>query len=307
MRLLVLPLILLAFLAPRPVFAGSGPAAALPDGSRLVASIALAGNAHAVIYDTGAAYVGVVTSAHGRPVLTWHESLPFPADTLFAPEGTTAFAGIGTRRNSTEGEFFAFRLGGGKVHPALAARSHGILTAEEGVHLSQGIVTTREHDAAHVGSVAYAVLTRYEWQVNRYAATLTTRRPDYVHADLPHPRGTVKTRHGDTILLRLEVANTEQEREVGLMNRSRLDLDSGMIFVWTSPILESFWMENTYIPLTVAFLAPDGTIQEMQDMQPLTTDLHTPAKAYQYAIEVNKGFFARNGIQVGDTVELLLN
>jgi uncharacterized membrane protein (UPF0127 family) len=65
-------------------------------------------------------------------------------------------------------------------------------------------------------------------------------------------------------------------------------------------------MENTLIPLTVAFLAPDGTIQEMQDMAPQTTDLHTPSQPYQYAIEVNQGYFARYGIRAGDRVKLTL-
>ena len=105
---------------------------------------------------------------------------------------------------------------------------------------------------------------------------------------------------------RLEVADTEQARDTGLMNRMSLDPDSGMIFVWNAPVLESFWMENTYIPLTVAFVAPDGTIEEMQDMKPLSTDLHTPSRPYQYAIEVNQGFFARYGIQAGDRVALQL-
>jgi uncharacterized membrane protein (UPF0127 family) len=223
------------------------------------------------------------------------------------PTGTSgAFAGIGTRPGGTDGEFFAYRVAGGRVHGAIAGATNGLLTAGEGVHTAHGEVDLRVRDAAHQGSVAYSLVTHYDWQSTRYLPRATTFRPDYAPAQLPHPSGVIKTRHGDTILIRLEVASTEQERETGLMNRTSLDPDAGMVFVWDAPVLESFWMENTYVPLSVAFLAPDGTIQEIQDMQPLTTTLHTPLQPYQYAIEVNLGFFARYGIQTGDRVQLQL-
>jgi len=80
-----------------------------------------------------------------------------------------------------------------------------------------------------------------------------------------------------------------------------------MIFIWDQPVQIGFWMENTYIPLSIAFLAPDGTIQEIDDMQPQTTNLHTPKQMYEYAVEVNQGYFQDNGIQVGDRFALNLS
>jgi uncharacterized membrane protein (UPF0127 family) len=89
------------------------------------------------------------------------------------------------------------------------------------------------------------------------------------------------------------------------MYRKSLDPDSGMLFVWDGgPVHEAFWMENTYIPLTVAFMDAEGRILEMQDMEPLTTTYHMPQLPYQLALEVNKGFFASHGIRVGDRIEL---
>jgi len=104
----------------------------------------------------------------------------------------------------------------------------------------------------------------------------------------------------------LQVAGTEQQRETGLMNITNLDGDSGMIFVWPAPVLESFWMKDTNVALTIAFLSADGVIQETHDMAPLSLDLHTPKQPYSYAIEVNAGFFSAAAIRVGDKAQLRL-
>jgi uncharacterized membrane protein (UPF0127 family) len=279
----------------------------LPEGSKLVASLELTGGERAVLFDDSASYVGVVGTIHGTADLAWRKRLPFTASSLFAAGEAGSFGGIGTASGGAEGEFFAYRVSDGHVHPALEGGADGLLTAGEGVRLTHCDVVLRVHDDAHQGSVQYALFTRYQWETKRFVPVATTMRPDYPRGDLPHPRAQVKGAKGDEILIRLEVASTEQAREIGLMNRTILDPDSGMVFAWSAPVLESFWMENTYIPLTVAFLAPDGTIREMQDMQPLTTDLHTPAQPYQYAIEVNQGFFARFGIKAGDKIALQLS
>ena len=80
--------------------------------------------------------------------------------------------------------------------------------------------------------------------------------------------------NGENSELKVEVARTGQERATGLMNRKQLDADSGMIFVWDDPVRSGFWMKDTYIPLSIAFIAEDGTIVDIQDMQPL--DLSDP-------------------------------
>ncbi len=94
--------------------------------------------------------------------------------------------------------------------------------------------------------------------------------------------------------------------EKGLMNRTYLAPDSGMVFVFPSDTQTPFWMKDTLIPLSIAWISSDGTIVEIQDMQPETENLHYPAKLYRYAIEANQGYYQKNGIVAGDKVELQL-
>ena len=77
-----------------------------------------------------------------------------------------------------------------------------------------------------------------------------------------------------------------------------------MLFVFSSDQQAAFWMKDTFIPLSIAFIAADGRILEIQDMQPLSTDLHRPPSAYRYALEVNQGFL--KSVKAGDRVEFQL-
>ena len=94
------------------------------------------------------------------------------------------------------------------------------------------------------------------------------------------------------------------ERARGLMQRPTMAEDAGMLFVFPADTDGPFWMKDTLIPLSIAFIAADGTIVNVQDMQPQTTDLHAPGARYRYALEVNQGYFARAGVKTGDRVEL---
>ncbi len=112
-----------------------------------------------------------------------------------------------------------------------------------------------------------------------------------------------KAKGGDQAL-QVEIADSESERSRGLMERTSLDENSGMIFVWSEPTQGGFWMKNTLIPLSIAFISADGRILDIQDMEPETLDPHVPAQPYMYAVEVNQGYFQRHGIATGDKVEL---
>ena len=83
-----------------------------------------------------------------------------------------------------------------------------------------------------------------------------------------------------------EVAATEPARTVGLMHRRILPENRGMLFVFPYSAQQSFWMMNTYIPLSIAFIDEDGTIVNVADMKPLTTDAHPSAKPAKYALEM---------------------
>jgi uncharacterized membrane protein (UPF0127 family) len=109
---------------------------------------------------------------------------------------------------------------------------------------------------------------------------------------------------GERVEVAVDVADTRTEQARGLMERTELAEDAGMLFVLESEQVPGFYMENTLIPLSIAFMNSDGRIVDIQDMQPLDETRHYPAEPARYALEVNQGFFAERGVQVGDTVEL---
>ena len=104
--------------------------------------------------------------------------------------------------------------------------------------------------------------------------------------------------------LNIEIAETEEQRRVGLMHRKSLDKNSGMLFVFESDRILSFWMKNTYIPLSIAYISSDGTIREIRDMTPLSHDPVISKNHVRYALEVNQGYFEEKNITVGDKVIL---
>ena len=103
--------------------------------------------------------------------------------------------------------------------------------------------------------------------------------------------------------LTAEVAASEPQRANGLMYRRMLPENRGMLFVFPYAAPQSFWMMNTYVPLSIAFLDENGTIVNIADMKPLTTDSHRSAKPARYALEMNQGWFAKRNIRAGARVE----
>jgi uncharacterized membrane protein (UPF0127 family) len=100
-----------------------------------------------------------------------------------------------------------------------------------------------------------------------------------------------------------EVASTPEQRATGLMNRFSLRPDQGMLFVFEQPEPQAFWMKNTYIPLSIAFIGADGRILNVEDMAPQTEDSHWSRGPGLYALEMRRGWFAERGIRAGDRVE----
>ena len=99
-----------------------------------------------------------------------------------------------------------------------------------------------------------------------------------------------------------EIAATTPTRTVGLMNRFSLQPDHGMLFVFNAPQPLAFWMKNTYVPLSIAFIGRDGKILNIDDMAPLTENTHPSRGPALYALEMKKGWFTERGIGSGDVV-----
>ena len=100
-----------------------------------------------------------------------------------------------------------------------------------------------------------------------------------------------------------EVAATPETRTTGLMYRFSLKPDHGMLFVFGSPQPLAFWMKNTFVPLSIAFIDRDGKILNIEDMSPRTETTHFSDGLASYALEMKKGWFAERGIAAGDRVE----
>ena len=96
-----------------------------------------------------------------------------------------------------------------------------------------------------------------------------------------------------------QVALQPNQRQVGLMFRKEMPANEGMLFVFEEAGKQCFWMKNTLIPLTAAFIADDGTIVNLADMKPRVTDSHCSAKPVRFVLEMNVGWFAKKGIKAG--------
>jgi uncharacterized protein len=96
-----------------------------------------------------------------------------------------------------------------------------------------------------------------------------------------------------------QLAQTPEQRQTGLMWRKDMPQHEGMLFIFEQPSQQCFWMKNTLLPLTAAFVADDGTIVNLEDMKPQTTDPHCSAKPVRFVLEMNKGWFAKKGIKAG--------
>ena len=96
-----------------------------------------------------------------------------------------------------------------------------------------------------------------------------------------------------------EVARLPREREIGLMYRKQMAAHEGMLFIFETPATQCFWMRNTYLPLSTAFLDDEGRIVNIEDMAPLTENSHCSSRPVRYVLEMNQGWFAKRGLKPG--------
>ena len=100
-------------------------------------------------------------------------------------------------------------------------------------------------------------------------------------------------------LIQAQVAQTVEQRATGLMHRREMPPNEGMLFIFERPSIQCFWMKNTLLPLTAAFVADDGTIVNLADMQPQSLDSHCSTKPVRFVLEMHQGWFVRKGIKAG--------
>lgn len=112
------------------------------------------------------------------------------------------------------------------------------------------------------------------------------------------------TRAGHDVTLNVEVADEQGERAQGLMNVQSLPDDAGVLFVWPTDTESGFWMRDTVIPLSIAFVTAGGVLIDIQDMEPLSEERVLSPRPYRFAVEVNQGWFADNDVRVDDVLQL---
>ena len=99
--------------------------------------------------------------------------------------------------------------------------------------------------------------------------------------------------------IQAEIAQSPNERAIGLMFRPTMPSNNGMLFIFEEPKRQCFWMKNTLLPLSAAFVADDGSIVNIEDMKPQTLDGHCSTKPVRFVLEMNQGWFVKRGIKPG--------
>ncbi|MBI1910567.1 MAG: DUF192 domain-containing protein [Deltaproteobacteria bacterium] len=102
----------------------------------------------------------------------------------------------------------------------------------------------------------------------------------------------------------VKVADTDEEHQKGLKSRDRLEKDRGMLFVFPEETYLSFWMKDTKIPLSIAFIKADGWIAQIESMKPYSLEPHNSEMRVKYALEMNDGWFKENDIKIGDKIRI---
>ena len=103
--------------------------------------------------------------------------------------------------------------------------------------------------------------------------------------------------------VKVELAETEGQRQRGMMYRKKLKSDRGMLFLYPDELIRSFWMKNTFVPLSIAFMDADWKIVHITDMQPRSLDSHSSIRRCRYVLEVNRGWFDEHGVENGDVLQ----
>ncbi|MFC1845280.1 DUF192 domain-containing protein [Thermodesulfobacteriota bacterium] len=112
------------------------------------------------------------------------------------------------------------------------------------------------------------------------------------------------TIHIGNTSLEVEIADTPEKQQQGLMKRTFLEENHGMLFVFDKEQHINFWMKDTGIPLTIAFIKKSGQITEIYDLEPYSLKMVWSSHPVMYALEVNRGYFKKNDIKVGDSVKI---
>lgn len=149
-------------------------------------------------------------------------------------------------------------------------------------------------------ALSFALLTPIGFVQNAHAELSSSERQALL-AQAPKLERIELDLNGHAI--EVEVADKEHTRSIGLMYRTEMPNNQGMLFVFDYPHRPCFWMKNTYIPLSIAFITEQGEIASIHHMDPHSTNTHCPTQPVLYALEMNQGWFENQKITVGDKIK----
>jgi uncharacterized protein len=118
----------------------------------------------------------------------------------------------------------------------------------------------------------------------------------------PQPRLKTVALTAGMHVIQAELALTPEQQQIGMMFRRSMGANEAMLFVEETPAVRCFWMRNTLIPLSIAFIADDGSVVNIADMKPQSDESHCSTKPVRYALEMNVGWFAKRGIKAGSRI-----
>ena len=157
---------------------------------------------------------------------------------------------------------------------------------------------TRQNPLGHV--VRYALNSVLGWALVVGVTTAWLAPPAMAQqAQMQLPRLSLSA---GMHLIDVQVASTFEQRGTGLMFRTEMPQHEGMLFVFEQPSQQCFWMKNTLLPLSAAFIADNGRIVNIVDMKPQTLDSHCSIEPVRFVLEMNQGWFAKKGLKAGSVL-----
>jgi uncharacterized membrane protein (UPF0127 family) len=134
--------------------------------------------------------------------------------------------------------------------------------------------------------------------ITRLAVVVALAGSAAMAQDVPQQLPTIRISTGMHVL-QVQVAQTPEQQQTGLMFRKAMGTNEGMLFIFDEPRQQCFWMKNTLLPLSVAFIDDSGTVANLDDMKPQTLDSHCSTKPVRFVLEMNVGWFDKRGIKAG--------
>jgi uncharacterized membrane protein (UPF0127 family) len=170
------------------------------------------------------------------------------------------------------------------------------------IQIKNGTLMTQETPACRGQATALLMPMLRRFSATLFAFWLAAAGGSALAQEAAQKLDTIRLNAG-MHLINAEVAQTPAQRQIGLMHRPNMPTNDGMLFVFEERGMHCFWMKNTLLPLAIAFVADDGSIVNIAEMQAGSEASHCPRQPVRYALEMNQGWFAKRGFKAGARID----